>query len=121
MKTVVVFLLLLCALNAGAVTRAWNNPLGGSWHDPANLSPSGVPGTTDTANINVAGTYTVIVTNTVNISDFTLGSASGVQSLIVDNNATLNVTNSAVVQATGIITVTNGGLQGRMSIQSGGQ
>lgn len=41
--------------------KAWTNVLGGNWSDPDGWSPTGVPGSTDTATIAAPGTYGVLV------------------------------------------------------------
>ncbi len=85
---------ILCALLAillvdgetsSALTTNWTNASGGSWHTPGNWS-NGVPTTADTANITLAGTYTVSITSAATVEVLRLGAVSGVQTLDVDQN-----------------------------------
>ena len=65
-----------------------------------------MPASADTALITTPGTYTVNVDQTVNVTSLTLGSATGVQTLQVNNN-TLTATNSTY---SGTVTVNSGGV-----------
>ena len=95
------------------VIRYWTNSLGGNWFDPLGWSPNGVPGSADAATITNIGTYTVLVsTGTVATATITIGGASGKQTLIYGSGAAftkLSLSNS-VVQANGVLVVTNQGL-----------
>jgi hypothetical protein len=122
MKNIAAFsLLFLFNFTAHSVNRSFTNEFGGSWHIAANWSPNGVPGISDTANLTMAGTYTVLLTNSVDISDMTLGNVSGTQTLFVGNFAQLNITNNGTVQSSGILSISSAGLQGMVTVQSGGQ
>ena len=106
------------------VIRYWTNSLGGNWFDPLGWSPNGVPGSADAATITNIGTYTVLVsTGTVATVTITIGGASGKQTLIYGSGAAftkLSLSNS-VVQANGVLVVTNQGLLGAVTIRQGGE
>lgn len=132
MKPLVSTRVLFCALlyfvlslhSANAAIKNWNNTSGGNWFDPLNWSPNGVPGGGDSVTITNNGTYTVLVsTGTVSTVVFTIGGASGKQTLLFGSTtafAKLGLTNS-VVQANGILVVTNLGLFGSLTVKSGGE
>src|SRR5437899_1377385 len=42
-----------------AAVITWTNTAGGNWNVPANWNPNQVPGSNDTANVTVAGTYAI--------------------------------------------------------------
>lgn len=122
MKKLCFLLFVLVAVNASAITRSWTNTAGGSWFGAANWSPNGVPNEFDTANITSAGTYTVLIpTGAVTVAVLNLGAGSGTQTLLNGTSGNLFVTNSGSVTANGILTITNGGLQGFLTVQPGGQ
>ena len=100
----------------------WINTSGGSWFDPANWSPFGVPGSSDVVTITASGTYTVLVeTGSVSVASITLGGSSGTQTLNYGSvSGPLSLANGSVL-ANGLLVVTNGGLQGSLLVQSGGQ
>ena len=83
-----------------------------------------MPGAGDTANITQPGTYTVsIATGAVSIVTLNLGGPSGIQNLIQgspSDGGVLSMTNG-IVANNGLLVVTNGGIQGSLTIQSGGQ
>lgn len=67
---------------AAANGQTWVNPVSGNWNTAANWTPANVPDTSgETANISVAGTYTI---------DFNLGATIGGMAL-TNANATVNV------------------------------
>ena len=115
-------LAMFIACASQALTHSWTNILGGDWSVAANWLPHGVPLADDDVLIMSNGTYTVtILSNSVQVANLTLGGSSGTQTLL---NGTVNVlimTNFGSVRANGILSVTNGGLQGKLSVASGGQ
>src|SRR6516162_8790205 len=107
---------------ANAALKNWANAFGGSWFEDGNWSPLGVPGSSDVVNITMDGTYTVLVpTGSVLSASITLGGGNGTQTLLYGTpSGPLFITNSAVL-ANGLLLVTNGGLQGNLLVQTGGQ
>jgi hypothetical protein len=121
-KLLLLVIVLALAVPASAATRNWTNTLGGNWFVAANWSPNGVPTFIDTANITNNGTYTVnILTGAVSVATLNLGGASGTQTLLNGTATALAVTNAGAVRANGILSITNGGLQGNVVIQPSGQ
>ncbi len=116
------FLFVLSSVETHAVTRSWTNTAGGNWFASTNWTPNGVPTGVDVAFITNNGTYTVtILTGAVTVATINLGGASGTQTLLNGTTSGLAVTNAGTVRANGILSVTNGGLQGNVTVQSGGQ
>jgi hypothetical protein len=109
---------------ANAGIKNWINTSGGNWFDPLSWSPNGVPTASDSVTITNNGTYTVLVsTGYVASTSFTIGGASGTQTLLYGSAsgfANLFVTNT-IVQANGILRVTNWGVYGAMTVKSGGE
>ena len=107
----------------GAI-KNWINTSGGTWFDPLNWSPNGVPTSSDAVTITNNGTYTVVVSsNVVTTAVFTIGGASGRQTLLYGSTAgfaSLFVTNTTV-QANGVLIVTNWALYGALTVNSGGE
>ncbi|NOS70493.1 MAG: hypothetical protein HOP33_11240, partial [Verrucomicrobia bacterium] len=115
-------LFVVAACSASAVTRSFTNAAGGNWFIAANWSPNGVPSVIDVANITNNGTYSVnILTGAVTVASINLGAASGVQTLLNGTANNLNITNAGTVRANGILTITNGGIQGNLTVQPSGQ
>ncbi|MFO1513574.1 MAG: hypothetical protein U1F83_11765 [Verrucomicrobiota bacterium] len=116
------FLFVLSSVETHAVTRSWTNTAGGNWFASTNWSPNGVPTGVDVAFITNNGTYTVtMLTGAVTVASINLGGASGTQTLVNGTANNLAVTNLGTVRANGILSVTNGGLQGTVFVQAGGQ
>jgi len=116
----VLFLSLLVAHPARAVTRSFTNSAGGDWSVAANWSPNGVPTGIDVANITNSGTYTVtIASSSVAVSTYNLGGASGTQTLALQSGN--SVTAAGTVRANGILDMSSGSLLGSLVILSGGQ
>ena len=105
-----------------AALKNWINTQGGSWFDAGSWSPAGVPDSSDTVTISNDGTYSVLVqTGSVAAASIHVGGGNGTQTLIYGTpSGPLFLTNSAV-QASGVLLVTNGGLQGSLLVQAGGQ
>ncbi len=105
-----------------AVTRSWTNTAGGNWFVPANWSPNGVPAGVDVAFITNNGTYTVtVLTGAVTVAGINLGGASGNQTLVNGTANNLAITNLGTIRANGLLSVTNGGIQGNFMILAAGQ
>ncbi|HWC59170.1 MAG TPA: hypothetical protein VHC44_05695 [Verrucomicrobiae bacterium] len=122
------FCIVLCfvvgSYSADATIKNWINTSGGNWFDPLNWSPNGVPQAGDSVTITNNGTYTVLVsTGLVSTTVFTIGGASGKQTLIYGSTAgfaNLFVTNTTI-QANGVLAVTNWGIYGALTVKSGGE
>ena len=109
----------MAASSLHAFTCVWTNPVSGSWHTAANWSPNVVPGAGDGAVITNLGTYTVLVTNSVTVGALFIG-GHGAPSLVVDNLATMALTN-AIVAAGGTMVWSNSWITGTLTVQAGGQ
>ncbi len=104
---VALFLLALAGQSAEAATYRWNNPAGGDFSAADNWSPPGVPGASDTAIIDLAGTYSVFLSTPKTVGPLTIGnSSSGTQTL--DTNNTDITSSNATVATRGLLLV-NGG------------
>src|SRR4051812_33551195 len=57
----------------------WTNAAGGNWSVAANWSPNQVPGASDSVLITADGTYTVVLADSVTVSNLTLGGPTGQQ------------------------------------------
>jgi hypothetical protein len=111
--------LLFGTLSAKAAIYTWTNPAGGNWSAAANWSPNQVPGSSDTANITMAGTYAVALDVNTNVNNLTIGGAgSGVQTLLADN-FDLDATN-ALINSDGILSMSNSIFTGTLVVTSGG-
>ncbi|HWY78002.1 MAG TPA: hypothetical protein VN281_20475, partial [Verrucomicrobiae bacterium] len=108
-----------------AATITWTNAAGGGWNTAANWSPNQVPGTNDTAVIQVAGISNAAVTVTLNsattVGGITLGASGGgcgggqVLSLA---GQTLSLYGPLVIDACGHFAVDSGTLFGATNIAS---
>ncbi|HUD45409.1 MAG TPA: hypothetical protein VMR33_01200, partial [Candidatus Baltobacteraceae bacterium] len=108
-RIVLAALLLLAELNVPAAVLDWTNTSGGNWSAAVNWSPNQVPGPTDTANITVAGNYTV----TLDVSPAVGGLVWGGPGQSIDvNGQTLTVNGPIQVSAQGQFNVNSGGLAG---------
>ena len=115
-------LLLLASLPAMTVAHAatiiWTNTAGGNWSGTNNWSPNQVPGSNDTANVTVAGTYAITLDANANLETLALGGAvSGVQTLQA-SGFTLVATNAAV-NLGGILGLTSSTLAGAILVNQG--
>ena len=112
---------LLLSNVAHAITKTWNNPAGGSWATAANWTPAGAPQNGDDVVIALSGTYSVtyVPGTQTNLNSFTLGGATGVQTL--NKPAfTLNVANASFVTRNGVLTQTAGTIGGAGSLTDDG-
>jgi hypothetical protein len=80
---------------SGTGNVVWINPAGGDWSGGANWSTGVPPGPADTAVIDLPGTYTVTLDQTVGIERLMVGGPSGVQTLAHTANV-LTVTGTAM-------------------------
>jgi hypothetical protein len=122
--SLILFVLGTQSAPATGIFRNWTNTLGGNWFDPFGWSPNGVPTAADAATITNIGTYTVLVsTGVVATSTIFVGGASGKQTLLYGSTAAfakLFLSNS-VVQNNGILSVTNAGIYGDLTVTPGGE
>ncbi|MDB6025396.1 MAG: hypothetical protein JWM68_1619 [Verrucomicrobiales bacterium] len=114
-------MLMFGSLSGFASSIVWTNLLGGSWYGATNWSPNAVPNSFDTVFITNSGAYTVMITNSANITAFTLGGGGGAPTLVVDNIATLVITNSGTIASGGIMIASNCWMQGTLNVQAGGE
>jgi len=92
-----------------AATVSWVNAAGGNWSEGTNWSTGTVPGQTDAAVIDLAGTYTVTVDVNAKVASLTLGATSGAQSLSLPSSS-LTLTAASTVGAHGILDLAGGTL-----------
>ncbi len=98
-------LAVLGAESARAADIQWANDSGGSWGDAANWSPQQVPTKGDRALITLAGTYTVTIAfvDVPQVDEIVVGEASGLQTLLLDDDTSLTAVTGLRVGASGII------------------
>src|SRR5262245_50116729 len=114
------FGLLLHPSLATAAAVRWNNAAGGNWNVPANWSPAAVPTATDTAVIDLAGTYTVTMNVNVSISAVRIsGAASGVQTL-TGTTRTVTLANASSIGAQGVLSLTSSTVNGAGALTNDG-
>ncbi len=103
-------------VRAPQATKSWNNPAGGNWSVAGNWTPSGAPGSTDDARIDLDGTYTVTLDAAATVNSLVIGSAtSGTQTLsLTGQNITLAAASS--VGTRGAIVQSGGSLAGAGSL-----
>ncbi len=106
----------LAAWPARAANIVWANPAGGSWHVATNWSPNFVPSAADTALVTNAGSYNVVITNSVSPGVLLIGAGN----VVVDNFATLSCP-SMIVTNGGTMTWSNSYINGALTIFPGGQ
>ena len=73
-------------VNPGPVV-VWNKTVSGNWGAAANWTPSRVPTPSDTAVINLPGTYTVTLDTDAALATVLVGAASGTQTLNVNGKS----------------------------------
>ena len=84
--------LLAAPAQAQTCTHNWTDATGGDWNVASNWDTGTVPGPTDDACITLDGTYTV-TNNTapqISVNSFTLGAASGTQTLDTDEGVAIS-------------------------------
>jgi hypothetical protein len=104
-------ILLLLGASAPAATISWTNVNGGDWSVAANWNPNQVPGAADDVLITADGNYTVRLDISANISSLAVGGGSGTQTL-TNPASPLNIANSGVVNANGVLGLGGGTLNG---------
>ncbi|MCI0567581.1 MAG: right-handed parallel beta-helix repeat-containing protein, partial [Acidobacteria bacterium] len=102
-----------------AAVISWNNAAGGNWGVAANWSPALIPGASDTADITLAGTYTVVLNVTASIASLNLGGASGTQTLS-NSSMTLTLAGASTINANGALLMSGGTLNGAGDLTSAG-
>ena len=99
------------AVPAGAASIFWANAVSGVWSDSTNWNPQQVPGASDFAFINLAGTYTVTMDEDADILRFSVGASTGTQSLVMDGRVlTISSATAATVVLGGVLDMTGGSL-----------
>ena len=100
-------------------TTHWRLAANGNWSDPGNWKPFGVPGATDVACIDIAGTYTVTVDGTNPVVGTVVAGGTGVSATLriasptgpgiwtirdelrIEKGSTISIRQGAVVDVTG--------------------
>jgi fibronectin-binding autotransporter adhesin len=83
----------------------WNNASGGLWSDASDWNPMGVPTSSETAKITLAGKYTVTLDMPETIEGFLLDSAGA--SLALSSNLTLSNDSGSSAIIAGTLTLSN--------------
>ncbi len=102
-------LLLITSTRAGTI--AWTNVNGGDWSVAANWNPNQVRTAADDVLITADGNYTVRLDISASISSLAVGGGSGTQTL-TNPASPLNIANSGVVNANGVLGLGGGTLGG---------
>jgi hypothetical protein len=104
----------LALVSASALnTVLWTNGAGGSWSSGTNWSTGSPPGPTDSAVINLPGTYTVTVDASANAAFLDLGTVVGAGTkTLVMASPTLTLASGGIVGADGIFSQSAGSLTG---------
>jgi hypothetical protein len=84
----------------------WKAPVNGNWSNPANWSPSRVPGPADTVSIIVPGTYSVTLDVNGTVAFLTVGNSVGGTVLTFAPGHNLTIDSVAVVQVGGALDLT---------------
>src|SRR5689334_7704562 len=119
-RTALLWLLLSPSLASAAAVH-WNNAAGGNWNVAANWSPAAVPTASDTAVIDLAGTYTVTIDVTpVSIAALRIsGAPSGVQTL-TGTSRTITLANASSIGAQGVVNLTSCTVNGAGALTNSG-
>ncbi len=118
-------LCLLCALglsaaSAHAAAVRWNNAAGGNWNVATNWLPAAVPTASDTAVIDLPGTYTVTMNVNVTLAALRIsGAASGVQTLSATSR-TIALANASSIGAQGVANLASCTVSGAGAITNDG-
>jgi hypothetical protein len=115
----VLFVVLSFLAAARGATVTWTNTAGGGWQTAANWSPNQVPGPADTALITTPGSFNITLSANVTVNNFTLGAASGNQTITLTSHD-LKATTQGTIAANGEIVMQGGGFEGNITIASGG-
>ena len=99
---------------------SWKNGVNGNFGTAANWNPGTVPTTADIAQINLNGTYTVLLNVNRTLSGLTLGGSSGTQTLN-NNGFTLALNGASTVGANGVLNLTSGTINGTGALTVSGK
>jgi len=91
-------------------TISWKNAVDGNWDNTGNWNPAQIPGASDTADISLAGTYTVTFNANATIAGLTLGGASGTQTLSITGGHTLTLNGAGSVGSHGDLEILASGV-----------
>ena len=98
----------LFTASANGATITWASGTSGNWSNPANWSPSQVPGPSDTATITAKGNYTVTVDTSVTVNGLVLGSSDTTTQTVLLHGQYLAIGQSATVNTNGVISISSG-------------
>ncbi len=120
-RTLSILSLLLSFVGAAhAAAVRWNNAAGGNWNVAANWLPAAVPTTSDTAVIDLPGTYTVTMNVNVTLAALRIsGAASGVQTLSATSR-TIALANASSIGAQGAANLASCTVSGAGAITNDG-
>ncbi|HEX7878770.1 MAG TPA: kelch repeat-containing protein [Candidatus Eisenbacteria bacterium] len=101
----------LIAAPAFATNYTWKSAINGSWHTSSNWLPTGVPGPSDVAIINLSGNYTVSVNSNASVGAVGLSGGTGSRRLTV-NSATLTTGTGIAVGTAHVLNLNSGTISG---------
>src|SRR5262245_61604558 len=115
------FLLVTTSLEAKAADIHWTNAAGGNWNTSGNWNSGAgpVPGASDNAIIDQAGTYTVTLDVNPTVTSIALGAASGTQTLS-STGRTITISAASTILANGVLVLTGSTLAGTGSLSNQG-
>ena len=99
---------------------SWKNGVNGNFGTAANWNPGTVPTTVDIAQMNLNGTYGVLLNLNRTLSGLTLGGTSGTQTLN-NNGFTLTLNGVSTVGANGVLNLTSGTINGTGALTVSGK
>jgi hypothetical protein len=99
---------------------SWKNGVNGNFGTAANWNPGTVPTTANIAQINLNGTYTVLLNLNRTLSGLTLGGSSGTQTLN-NNGFNLALNGASTVGANGVLNLTSGTIHGTGALTVSGK
>src|SRR5262249_52494316 len=101
-------LLLTTSLEAYAGSVHWTNAAGGNWNVAGNWNSGAgpVPGASDTAFIDLAGTYTVTLNVDLTVAAIQVGASSGVQTLNGSAH-TITTTTATTIGPSGVLVLSS--------------
>ncbi|MBO1048263.1 MAG: hypothetical protein HEQ10_11150 [Dolichospermum sp. DEX182a] len=99
---------------------SWKNGVNGNFGTAANWNPGTVPTTANIAQINLDGTYTVLLNLNRTLSGLTLGGTSGTQTLN-NNGFTLTLNGVSTVGTNGVLNLTSGTINGTGALTVSGK
>lgn len=86
-----------------ACTRSWASATNGVWSDAGMWSPAGVPVDSDSVCIDTGGTYEVVLDVEAEVASLRLGGASGVATLVLEDDLTLG--EGLVIETSGVLEI----------------